>query len=108
MDEATASAAEILAAALRDQAGALLLGRRTAGKGVGQRALLLPDGSGLSLTRVVLQAPGGERWDGTGLDPAVHAVAVRQPATGRVVADLPLKKAMRRLEEQIQSLRSKR
>jgi C-terminal processing protease CtpA/Prc len=72
VDEVTASAAELLAAALRDQAGATLMGRPTAGKGVGQKALLLPDGSGISLTRFRLLSPSGESWDGSGLRPAVY------------------------------------
>jgi tetratricopeptide (TPR) repeat protein len=71
VDRATASAAELLAAALRDQAGATLMGRPTAGKGVGQKALLLPDGSGISLTRFRLLPPSGESWDGAGLQPAI-------------------------------------
>jgi carboxyl-terminal processing protease len=71
VDEVTASAAELLAAALRDQAGATLMGRPTAGKGVGQKALLLPDGSGISLTRFRLLSPSGESWDGSGLRPTV-------------------------------------
>ena len=69
VDGKTASAAEMLAVALRDQAGATLAGRRTAGKGVGQKALLLADGSGLSITRLELRSPAGTRWDGVGLAP---------------------------------------
>jgi hypothetical protein len=69
VDERTASAAELLAVALQESGGALLVGERTAGKGVGQRALLLPDGSGMSLTRFRLLTPSGASWDGRGLNP---------------------------------------
>lgn len=71
VDDVTASAAELLAAALQEMAGAILVGERTAGKGVGQRALLLPDGSGMSLTRFRLLAPSGDSWNGRGLQPAL-------------------------------------
>jgi len=71
VDDVTASAAELLAAALQETAGAVLVGERTAGKGVGQRALLLPDGSGMSLTRFRLLAPSGDSWNGRGLQPAL-------------------------------------
>ena len=78
MDDVTASAAELLAAALHETGGAILVGERTAGKGVGQRALLLPDGSGMSLTRFRLLAPSGASWDDQGLKPAL-ALATASP-----------------------------
>ena len=86
IDGTTASAAEMLAAALRDRGGAFLVGARTAGKGVGQKAVLLPDGSGLSLTRFQLRSPSGERWDETGLAPDVAADAMTDPDVVRVAA----------------------
>jgi carboxyl-terminal processing protease len=76
IDERTASAAELLAAALQQSGEAILVGERTAGKGVGQRALLLPDGSGMSLTRFRLLAPSGVSWDGTGLTPFLEMATV--------------------------------
>jgi C-terminal processing protease CtpA/Prc len=78
IDERTASAAELLAAALQESGGAVLVGERTAGKGVGQRALLLPDGSGMSLTRFRLLTPSGSSWDGRGLAPFL-AMATTSP-----------------------------
>ena len=72
VDRQTASAAEILAAALREAAGAVLVGERTAGKGVGQKAILLADGSGLSFTRFRITSPTGQSWDGSGLSPDVE------------------------------------
>ena len=76
IDERTASAAELLAAALQQSGEAILVGERTAGKGVGQRALLLPAGSGMSLTRFRLLAPSGVSWDGTGLAPFLEMATV--------------------------------
>ncbi len=69
----TASAAELLAAALRDGAGARLVGTPSAGKGVGQKALLLGDGSGMSLSRFRILAPSGASWHGRGLQPDLAA-----------------------------------
>ncbi|MFQ5718713.1 MAG: S41 family peptidase [Acidobacteriota bacterium] len=86
VDGTTASAAELLAAALRDQARAVLVGERTAGKGVGQKAVLLADGSGLSLTRFELRAPAGERWDRAGLTPAVPISGTAETGAVRVAA----------------------
>jgi C-terminal processing protease CtpA/Prc len=86
IDQHTASAAELLAVALAESAGALLVGERTAGKGVGQRALLLPDGSGMSLTRFRLLAPSGVSWDGRGLTPflAMATVSPQERQSGAV------------------------
>jgi len=78
VDDVTASAAELLAVALHETGGAMLVGERTAGKGVGQRALLLPDGSGMSLTRFRLLAPSGASWNGRGLKPSL-ALATASP-----------------------------
>ncbi|MFQ5670667.1 MAG: S41 family peptidase, partial [Acidobacteriota bacterium] len=93
VDARTASAAELLAAALHDRAGAILVGETTAGKGVGQKALLLPDGSGLSVTQFRLLAPRGTGWDDTGLHPdleiaAAHQEAALEAARGWILARL--------------------
>ena len=86
IDQHTASAAELLAVALAESAGALLVGERTAGTGVGPRALLLPDGSGMSLTRFRLLAPSGVSWDGRGLTPflAMATVSPQERQSGAV------------------------
>jgi hemolysin activation/secretion protein len=50
VDGGTAGASEVLAAALRDQAGARLVGRSTFGDGTEQELMTLDEGSGYSLT----------------------------------------------------------
>jgi carboxyl-terminal processing protease len=60
MNEKTASAAEIVAGALRDNKRATLLGTRTYGKGLVQRVFPLSEGNGLALTTSYYFTPNGE------------------------------------------------
>jgi carboxyl-terminal processing protease len=62
----TASAAEILAGALRDNGRAILIGERSIGKGSVQRALLF-DGSGIRITVSRFSTPSGANIEGIGL-----------------------------------------
>ena len=86
VDRETASAAEVLAAALRDLLDAVIVGERTAGKGVGQKAMLLPDGSGLSFTRFQILSPSGASWDGIGLAPRIPVHVPAGTPAGRDAA----------------------
>ena len=65
----TASAAEIVAAALRDNCRAPLVGARTFGKGLIQSVFELSDGSGLVVTVGTYVRPSGESLDRIGLAP---------------------------------------
>lgn len=69
VDEGTASAAEVVAAALRDYHRALLVGTPTYGKGVVQRVVTLSNDLSLRLTTARWLTPNGvalERRQGTG------------------------------------------
>lgn len=68
VDRNTASAAEIVAAALRDNERAVLLGERTFGKGLIQTTIPLGDSVAIRLTTGRWQGPGGELIAG-GLEP---------------------------------------
>jgi len=71
VDGRTASAAEILAAALADRGRAVVLGSATLGKGLVQTIAPLPDGGELFVTWSRLLAPRGWPLQGLGVLPQV-------------------------------------
>jgi C-terminal peptidase prc len=71
VDGDTASAAEVLAAALKDNDRAVLVGQPTYGKGSIQKLLPLQAGSGLYLTLARLCPPNGQPFAGIGVAPHV-------------------------------------
>ncbi|MBA3397946.1 MAG: S41 family peptidase [Deltaproteobacteria bacterium] len=72
VDQGTASAAEILAAALRDHGRAKLVGTPTYGKGTVQTFFDLEDGAGLKLTTARYYTPKGNSLESKGLVPDVR------------------------------------
>ncbi|MBS0387520.1 MAG: S41 family peptidase [Proteobacteria bacterium] len=78
----SASAAEILAAALRQNGRALLLGARTYGKGTVQTLMPLSDGRALKLTTARYYTPAGDSINGIGIEPdRVLGSAQQAPAS---------------------------
>ncbi len=71
VDHGTASASEILAAALRDHGRAKLVGEPTYGKGTVQTFFDLDDGSGLKLTTARYYTPDGKSLESKGIIPDV-------------------------------------
>ena len=71
IDGATASAAEVLAAALQDQRRAVLVGASSFGKGSVQKVDDLPNGGELVLTWARLFTPSGYTIQGAGVVPTV-------------------------------------
>lgn len=67
----TASASEVLAAALRDSYGAKLLGTTSYGKGKVQEKSSLTDGTTVKYTTAKWLTPTGECIDGVGLEPDI-------------------------------------
>lgn len=65
----SASAAEILAAALKDSYGAILVGTKSYGKGKVQQTFTLSDGSMAKYTSAKWFTPNGTCIDGVGIDP---------------------------------------
>lgn len=73
IDRNTASAAEILTAALADDAGAKTVGTRSYGKGVFQQEIDLSNGGALKLTVGEYFTPDGTNLAGKGIHPDVPA-----------------------------------
>ena len=73
IDHNTASAAEILAAALEEYDIAKLVGTESFGKGTFQEVIELDEGGALSLTVGEYLTASGESLAGDGIDPQVHA-----------------------------------
>jgi carboxyl-terminal processing protease len=97
IDRNTASAAEILTAALADDAGATVVGTRSYGKGVFQQEVGLSNGGALKLTIGEYFTPNGTNLAGKGIHPDVRARddlrtkvdEAMQRALGVLVARLP-------------------
>ena len=71
IDRGTASASEILAAALRDNGAAVVLGERSFGKGTIQSVLSYQNGDTLKITTASYTTPRGEDIQGVGILPDV-------------------------------------
>lgn len=78
-DRHSASAAELLTAALRDNGRAKTVGERSFGKGTVQEIMGLPDGSVLKLTIARYFSPKDAAIDGVGVAPDVELAADRMP-----------------------------
>ncbi len=85
----SASAAEILAGALKDHRRAQLVGRKTFGKGSVQTVMPLSQGRAIKLTTSHYYTPSGASIDGRGIEPDV-------PLTGAEPARLDLENAVSR------------
>ncbi|MBP3037895.1 peptidoglycan-binding protein [Bacillaceae bacterium Marseille-Q3522] len=77
MDKGSASAAEILAAAMKEAGGYPLIGERTFGKGTVQQAVPMGDGSNIKLTLYKWLTPDGNWIHQKGIEPDLE---VKQPA----------------------------
>jgi carboxyl-terminal processing protease len=72
INAASASAAEIVAGAMKDLHRATIVGVRSFGKGSVQTVRQLSDGSGLSLTTARYYTPAGIMIHGTGIEPDIE------------------------------------
>lgn len=71
VDRGSASAAEIMAGALRDHGRAMIIGEPTYGKGSVQTIWPLSNGTGIRLTTALYFTPGGHRIQARGITPDV-------------------------------------
>jgi carboxyl-terminal processing protease len=72
INEYSASASEIVAGALKDNKRALIMGKRSFGKGSVQSVVKMGDGSGLKLTVARYYTPSGVSIQGEGITPDVE------------------------------------
>lgn len=73
VNRGTASAAEILAGALKDHGLAILVGTRTFGKGSVQTVIPMKDGSAVRMTTSRYYTPSGRLIHGEGIQPDIEA-----------------------------------
>jgi carboxyl-terminal processing protease len=74
INDLTASAAEIVAGAMKDAGHAVIVGERSYGKGSVQTIFTLKNGEGLRLTTAHYFTPSGARISGRGIMPQVEVV----------------------------------
>jgi carboxyl-terminal processing protease len=94
VNQGTASAAELVAGAIRDRDRGILIGQTTFGKGTVQQIYRLSDNSSLHITSAEWLTPSRQRLDGTGLEPTI---AMIPDPSGR---DVELGEAVRYLEQE--------
>lgn len=103
VNENSASAAEILAGAVKDTGRGTLVGTQTFGKGLVQRLFTLPDGSGLNITVQKYYTPSGTSIHGIGIAPDVEAAAESATLTEIPAGeDAQLQKGLQVMREKLQ------
>ncbi|TVR19114.1 MAG: S41 family peptidase [Anaerolineaceae bacterium] len=74
VNRGTASASELLAGALQDRGGAVLIGQNTFGKGTIQQIFQLSDSSSVHVTSAEWLTPNRNQIDGIGLEPDIAMI----------------------------------
>jgi len=99
VNEGSASAAEILAGAIRDIRGSKLIGAKTFGKGSVQEVVDLKDGAKIKVTIAHWFTPNGTKIDKTGLQPDIEVKMTEKDIEQK--KDPQLEKALQVIGEQI-------
>lgn len=101
INEDTASASEILAAALKQSYGATIVGETSFGKGKVQQTMQLDDGSMVKYTSAYWLTPNGTCIDGTGINPDYYIVneEVTDEEGNITIPDAQLNRAIEVLQE---------
>jgi len=95
----SASAAEILAGAIKDRNAGLLVGEKTFGKGIVQEIFTLGDGAGVKLTTARYLTPSKHDINKKGIVPDVYI----ENSSKLVGKDTQLQKAVERLEKMLKN-----
>jgi len=106
INEASASASEIMAGALRDNKVAKLVGTKTFGKASVQNVRRLNDGSALLVTIAKYLTPSGEDINKKGIAPDIEVSIPTQEAESEIGAKLPTEKdpQLKKAIEEIKAL----
>lgn len=99
VNENTASAAEIVAGALREKENTILVGQTTFGKGTVQEVSIYTDGSLLKLSVAKWLTPSGIDIDHTGLIPDITVIPTKDDTLGKT--DSQLARAIEELEKML-------
>lgn len=98
INESSASASEILAAALKDSYGATLVGKKSFGKGKVQQTYTLSNGNMVKYTSAKWLRPNGDCIDKVGLIPD-HEIDLELDENNYMINDTQLNKALELLGE---------
>ena len=98
VNQGSASAAEIVAGAIKDRKRGLLVGNKTFGKGSVQTLFTLPDKAGMYVTIARYSTPSGRIIDHKGLEPDIKVDG--EPMTDKT-KDKQLQKALSVLKQKI-------
>ena len=92
----SASAAEILTGALKDNKKATIIGTKSYGKGIVQSVFSFIDGSGISITTAKYYTPNGVCIQGIGIEPDIEVLQGSEKAISELepIEDSQLKKAL--------------
>ena len=99
VNENTASASEIFAAALKENNRATIIGGKTYGKGVIQELLRLSDGSGLKITTEEYFTPNKNKINKEGIKPDIEVELPENLTSTEKKDDTQLQKAIEKLNE---------
>ena len=107
VDRGTASAAEIVAGALKDNHRGLILGQKTFGKGSVQTVLPLEDGHAVKLTTARYYTPSGVSIQATGIVPDIELrdlkLAVRDAPPSLITSERDLPNHLKGENEQTET-----
>ncbi len=92
INEYSASASEIVAGALKDNKRALVMGKRSFGKGSVQSVVKMGDGSGLKLTVARYYTPNGISIQAEGITPDIEVDEVDTESLGKAVINKSVKR----------------
>jgi carboxyl-terminal processing protease len=101
----SASAAEIVAGALKDHHRAILMGRTTFGKGSVQTVMPLSDDRAIKLTTSLYYTPSGVSINHRGIAPDIELARDPPPPTEAVPADGPLQQRDPEIKRALQELK---